>query len=187
MNPRQALSGTDEDPIQDITHYRSLVGRNLCLTITSHILSLLLSLLVNSLQLPRTPYLQDAHHVLSYIRSSPRPSLLFSASSTEQICGFYICRLGDMLGFTTINYWILCLYRWLPCLLEIKEANNDFPVLNGNRHQAFTAARSEVIWLQQLLQDFQIISLYPSVLYCDNQARLHIASNLTLHERMKHK
>ncbi|KAL3637725.1 hypothetical protein CASFOL_018173 [Castilleja foliolosa] len=48
-----------------------------------------------------------------------------------------------------------------------------------------SAAASEMVWLLQLLKDFQFNSQSP-LLFCDNQAALHIASNLIFHERTKH-
>ena len=44
----------------------------------------------------------------------------------------------------------------------------------------------ELTWLLALLQDFYILHPTPSVLYCDNQAALHIAANLVFHKRTKH-
>ena len=45
---------------------------------------------------------------------------------------------------------------------------------------------SELIWLQHLLADFGISLSSHMLLFCDNQAAIHIASNPTFHERTKH-
>ena len=44
----------------------------------------------------------------------------------------------------------------------------------------------EIMWLHQLLMEVGIKTLVPTKLWCDNQATLHIASNLIFHERTKH-
>ena len=44
----------------------------------------------------------------------------------------------------------------------------------------------ELIWLKQLLQELRFEKDDQMTLVCDNQAALHIASNLVFHERTKH-
>lgn len=53
-------------------------------------------------------------------------------------------------------------------------------------HRALAAMTNEIVLLQQLLQDFGITTPVPAILYCDNQAAIHIASNPIFHERAKH-
>lgn len=48
------------------------------------------------------------------------------------------------------------------------------------------ATCSELTWLRYLLHDLQISHPKPALLYCDNQATLHIAANHVFHERTKH-
>ncbi|KAM1184773.1 hypothetical protein PS2_013848 [Malus domestica] len=44
----------------------------------------------------------------------------------------------------------------------------------------------ELIWLKSLLADLGYIDTEPMSLFCDNQATMHIASNLVSHKRKKH-
>ena len=44
----------------------------------------------------------------------------------------------------------------------------------------------ELTWLRYILQDLKVPLSEPTLLYCDNQADLHIAANLVFHERTKH-
>ena len=59
------------------------------------------------------------------------------------------------------------------------------PVLQQAKYCALVATASEIIWLQQLLQDFQISSPVPTLLFCDNQTAIHIAHNALFHELTK--
>ena len=52
--------------------------------------------------------------------------------------------------------------------------------------RAMTLATCELIWLKQLLQELRFGEDGQMTLVCDNQAALHIASNLVFHERTKH-
>ena len=44
---------------------------------------------------------------------------------------------------------------------------------------------NEITWLTKLLKDFEV-SLPSAMVYCDNQAAIHIATNPLFHERSKH-
>lgn len=44
----------------------------------------------------------------------------------------------------------------------------------------------ELTWLLYLLKDLHVQHNRPVLMYCDNQAALHIAANLVFHERSKH-
>ena len=52
-------------------------------------------------------------------------------------------------------------------------------------YRAMAATTSELLWLQHLLTYFGVPSS-PMLLFCDNQAAIHKASNRTFHERTKH-
>ena len=54
------------------------------------------------------------------------------------------------------------------------------------KYRAMAATACELIWLKGLLSDLGSPCSQPISLYCDNQAAIHIASNLVFHERTKH-
>jgi len=47
-------------------------------------------------------------------------------------------------------------------------------------------ATCELIWLKQLLEELKFCEVSPMKFVCDNQAALHIVSNLVFHERTKY-
>ena len=53
-------------------------------------------------------------------------------------------------------------------------------------YRVMATTTSELIWLQQLLVDFGVSLTSHMLIFCDNQAAIHIASNPTFHERTKH-
>ncbi|KAE9603141.1 putative RNA-directed DNA polymerase [Lupinus albus] len=52
-------------------------------------------------------------------------------------------------------------------------------------YRYMTGAGCELSWLRSLLKDLKIFHSKATLLYCNNKATLHIASNLILHE-MEH-
>ena len=44
----------------------------------------------------------------------------------------------------------------------------------------------KIMWLHQLLAEFNIKTSIPAKLWCNNQATLHIDSNPVFHERTRH-
>ena len=44
----------------------------------------------------------------------------------------------------------------------------------------------ELTWLLSLLKEFGVVHNRPSLLYCDNQAALHITANPVFHEHTEH-
>jgi hypothetical protein len=44
----------------------------------------------------------------------------------------------------------------------------------------------ELMWIANLLQDFQVCLPPSALLFCDSKAALHIAANPVFHERTKH-
>ena len=53
-------------------------------------------------------------------------------------------------------------------------------------YRAMATTTCELTWILHLLQDLHVKHDKLLLLYCDNQAALHIAANLVFHERSKH-
>jgi hypothetical protein len=53
-------------------------------------------------------------------------------------------------------------------------------------YRAMATTTSEFIWLRRLLRDLLVPHPFSALLYCDNQAALHIAANPVFHEQTKH-
>lgn len=54
------------------------------------------------------------------------------------------------------------------------------------KYRAMANVTDELMWLTMLLSEISLSSLSTSVLYCDNQSAICIASNSMFHERTKH-
>lgn len=54
------------------------------------------------------------------------------------------------------------------------------------KYRALATISSEILWVQALLQDFQVHVDLPITVYCDSSAAIAIASNPVYHARTKH-
>ena len=86
LNPVISLNNTDGEPLndQDASHYRTLVGKLIYLTITRHDLSFAAQLLSQFSKQPRTTHLKALHRVLHYIKLCPGQGLHFSTQNSLQ-------------------------------------------------------------------------------------------------------
>ena len=53
-------------------------------------------------------------------------------------------------------------------------------------YRAMASIACEITWMMQLLKDLKIEHHKPTMLFCNNQAALYIATNHVFHERTKH-
>ena len=52
-------------------------------------------------------------------------------------------------------------------------------------YRSLSDVSSELTWLNSILREFQV-NVGPAMVFCDNQAAIHLSSNPTFHERSKH-
>ena len=186
MDPNIHLNASDGELLSDSSSYRRLIGRLLYLTLSRPDISFAVHQLSQYVSHPRLPHLQAAHHLLRYLKSSPGQGLFFSSSSSLQLKAFSDANWGtcpdsrrSVTGF--------CIF--LGTSLVSWKAKKQTTVSRSSaeaEYRAMAATSSELVWLTQLLSDFGLSLTPPTLLFCDNQAALHIASNPTFHERTKH-
>ena len=88
MDPKVQLNSTDGVPLTNSSQYRKLIARLLYLTLFRPDIMFVVHRFSKFLSKPRTPYLQAAHHLLRYIKDTPRQGLFFAASSKLQLQAF---------------------------------------------------------------------------------------------------
>ena len=69
--------------------------------------------------------------------------------------------------------------------MEIKKKSTIVRSSAEAEYRSLTAITSEITWLTALHQDFGV-KVDSTMVYCDNQAAIHIASNPSFHEKTKH-
>ena len=183
MDSKLQLSVSTGELLLDPSLYRRLIGHLLYLTISRPDIMYVVHKLSQFLAHPRLPHLHAAHHLLWYLKSHPRQGLFFSSTSSLKLTAFSD---ADWASCLDSRKSISGFYVFLgDCLISWKSKKQS-TISHSSAKTEYRATTSELIWLTQLLQDFGIIPSLPILLFCDNKATIHIASNPIFHERTKH-
>ncbi|KAJ4723310.1 Retrovirus-related Pol polyprotein from transposon TNT 1-94 [Melia azedarach] len=132
------------------------------------------------------PHLDAVHHLLRYHKSSPGQGLLFSSVPDFQLKAFTDVDWGACLDSRkSISGFCIFLGDSMISWKAKKQTNLSRSSAKAE-YRALAATTSELVWVHQLLQAFQVSLTGPTLVFCDNQAAVHIASNPIFHERTKH-
>ena len=186
MDPKLRLSASDGELLEDASLYRRLVGRLLYLTLSRPDITFAVHQLSQFLSQPRVPHLQAVHYLLRYIKSHPGQGLLFSSTSSLQLRAFSD---ADWASCKDSRKSITGFCVFLGDSLVSWKAKKQTTVSRSSaeaEYRAIAATTSELVWLSQLLKDLDVHLSLPVVLFCDNQAAVHIACNPIFYERTKH-
>jgi hypothetical protein len=91
MKTNVRLDTEKGEPLKDINHFQRLVGKLIYLTITGLDLAFIISQFMHA---PRTPHLEAINRILRYLKGSLGKGILMKRNKTNDICGYFRCRLG---------------------------------------------------------------------------------------------
>ncbi|KAL5577006.1 hypothetical protein UlMin_018705 [Ulmus minor] len=202
MEANLRLSLEEGELIDNPSSYRRMIGKLLYLTITRPDISFSVNRLSQFLANPRAPHLKAAQRVLQYIKQSPGQGLFFHASSNVQLRAFAEASFPNI---PEVQFKVFADADWGTCP-DTRRSISGFCVFLGDsliswkskkqhtvsrssaeaEYRSMANATCELTWLQSLLKELEIKHSKPALMYCDNQAALHIAANPVFHERTKH-
>ncbi|KAL4187707.1 hypothetical protein AMTRI_Chr09g40320 [Amborella trichopoda] len=137
------------------------------------------------MQHPRQPHMDAALCVLRFLKSSLGKDILLPLSNNLQLLGYSDFDWAScpttccsVIGFCTFIGESPISWRTKKQSIVSRSTAKD-------EYRATVTTTCELVWLKHLLHDLGFAHSQPMHLYCDNQAALHIASNLVFHERTK--
>ncbi|XP_022891292.1 uncharacterized protein LOC111406230 [Olea europaea var. sylvestris] len=176
MDPKLKLSSFEGDLVSNASMHRRLIGHLFYLIISSPDITYAVHKLSQIVSQPRKPHLDVAHHLLQYIKASPGQGISFSTHSSFQLRAFVDADWGACLD---MRKSITGFYIFLGDSMISWKAKKQTTVSKSSaeaEYRALALAISELVWISQLLLDFQITKQDPTIMFYDNLTAIHIAS-----------
>ncbi|KAL5545404.1 hypothetical protein UlMin_005091 [Ulmus minor] len=202
MEPNLKLSQDEGDLLPDTSLYRRLIGKLLYLTITRPNLSYAVNRLGQFLAQPRLPHFKVVQRVLQFVKGTLGQGLFFP-SKTEVELRAYV--ESDLSTTAEVQFKVFSDADWVGCADTRRSISGYCVFLRDSliswkskkqatvsrssteaEYRSMANATCELTWLLSLLKELGVSHSRPALLYCDNQAALHIAVNPVFHEQTKH-
>ncbi|XP_021911357.1 uncharacterized protein LOC110825209, partial [Carica papaya] len=135
---------------------------------------------------PRTSHLQAALQILQYIKRTPGQGLFFPSSFAIQIKAFSD---ADWSTCPDTKKSLTGYYVFLGSSLVSWKSKKQQVVSRSSAEAEYRSMANTtcvIVWILKLLRDLKVQHQGLALLYCDNQAALHITSNPMYHEGTKH-
>ncbi|CAL1410196.1 unnamed protein product [Linum trigynum] len=190
IEKHHSLTRSDESSVrvsaEEAAAYRRLVGRLQYLTVTRPDIVYAVNILSRYVHAPTVAHVAGAERVLLYLKRAPGQGILLPSSSSLQFTAYCDADWGGCQSTrrSTSGYFVTL--GGAPVSWRTKKQSVVARSSAEAEYRAMASTVSEVIWVRALLGDLGVRLTSPTVLYCDNQAALHIAANPVFHERTKH-
>jgi len=177
---------SDGKAIDSPSDYQKLVGKLIYLTITRPDIAFAVSLVSQHMHAPTTQHVDMVKCILQYLKGSIGRGIVMNNNGHTNIMGYFnsdwVSNALDRRS--TTGYCMFVggnLVSWKSKKQRVMARSST-----EAEYRAMASAACELVWLNHLLTDPGCPNNLLMTLCCDNQAAMHIASNLVFHKRTKH-
>ena len=171
---------------EDLERYKRLVGKLNYLTVTRSDIAYSVSVLSRYMSSSTVSHWATIQHILCYLKEAPGHGILYKKHRHTRIECFSDT---DWAGSkedrrSTSGYCVFfggILISWKSKKQSVVSRSSA-----ESEYRAMTQYVCEIMWIRQLLMEVGIKTSMSAMLWCDNQASMHIASNPVFQERTKH-
>jgi Reverse transcriptase (RNA-dependent DNA polymerase) len=184
------INTEEGEPLKDINHFQSLVGKLIYLIVTRPDVLFAISQISRFMHSPRTPHIDAINRILRYLKGTPRKGtprkgIWMKRKNINTLCGYSDAYwAGSFDKKLTTDFCTFVggnLVTW-----KSKKQNIVARSSVEAKYRAMTSTASELTWIKQVLADLEIKIKEPMKIFCDNQSARHITINPIFHERTKH-
>ena len=166
--------------------FRRLIGKLIYLTITRPDIAFAVQVLSQFMHEPTEEHLAAAKHILRYLNGTQGLGILLSNHTNMSLTGFCDSDWGSCCDSRKSTTGFCIMLGTSPIAWKVKKQSVVARSSAEAEYRAMASTCCEIVWLLALLKDLGLSKLTPVLLYCDNQAALHISANPVFHERTKH-
>nr|KYP44645.1 Copia protein [Cajanus cajan] len=119
--------------------------------------------------------------LLRYLKHTVGQGVLFKANSDTRLYAYVDVDWGTCIDNrrSTTRFCLFLENSLISWKAKVSRSSEEA------EYRSLASVASEITWLKNLLTDFQVRTTHATIYY-DNKAVIHIASNPTFHERIKH-
>ncbi|KAK6124927.1 hypothetical protein DH2020_041338 [Rehmannia glutinosa] len=166
--------------------YRSTIGALQYLTITRPDLSFIVNKLSQFLHSPTSNHWVACKRVLRYLKGSSSTGLIFGASPTLHLTAFSNADWGSNLDDrkSTSGHCVFLghnLIAWSSKKQSVVGRSST-----EAEYRALASVTTEVVWIKSLFVELGFTLKSPTVIWCDNESAISLASNPVFHAKTKH-
>ncbi|KAL1191224.1 Retrovirus-related Pol polyprotein from transposon RE2 [Cardamine amara subsp. amara] len=170
----------------DSERYRCLVGRLIYLANTRPDLAYSIHILTQFMKEPREAHWDAALRVVRYLKQNPGQGILLRSDSSLKLKVWCDADWGGCpLTRKSLTGWFIQLGD-SPISWKTSKQDNVSMSSCEAEYRALSLTVREVLWLKNLLLDFDIYQTEPIIVHCDNMAAIQLSQNPVFHERTKH-